>query len=114
MKYAVQHRKNGQLIDLFDTLESAKKMVESVKAELEIIDTTNACKVVVRYAELGGPNDYGHAEESFITYGSLKRCITNLYKWTVETAEVFGPDIRDIRDYFKNCSLTVDGVDKSE
>lgn len=114
MQYAVQLKANGQLVGLFDSLESAKKMVGSVKAELEIIDTTNSCKIVVRYVELGGPNGYGCDCPEFTTYGSLIRAITNLYKWIKESSRTFGPDYREVQAYFRHCYLSVDGVDKTD
>lgn len=111
-KYAIQHRCNGQLIDYCDTLEQARKWLGSYQM-LEAINIDCASKVVVTYTETYA-NDYGHQEDSFTTYGGLKRCIVNLCKWMQSTARTFGPDARDIRDFFRHCRLYVNGKDKSE
>ena len=112
MEYAVLH-KNGQLIDCYPSLEQAKRVL-ALYPDLELVDTSKATKLTVTYTELGGPWGYGHQEPSFITYGPLKKCISNLIKWMQETARVFGPDARDIRDYFRHCSLYVAGQDKTK
>lgn len=114
MKYAVQVKSNGQLVDLFDTLESAQKMVDNSKVNLEIIDTTNASHIVVRYVELGGPNGYGCDSPEFTTYGGLTRVIINLYKWVKDSARIFGPDYREVQDFFRHCQLSVNNVDKTD
>ena len=112
--YAVQLSKNGQLIDLYENREDAEKASQYIHAKFDIIDTTNASKVKVVYTELGGPWGYGHQEPSFTTYGGIKRCIINLYKWMKEEASFWGPDYREIKAYFRNCSLYVNGENKTD
>lgn len=46
-------------------------------------------------------------EVSFETYGPLKVCIRRLYKWMQEESSFWGPDPRDVRDYFKHCTLYI-------
>ena len=105
-KLAVQHKKNGQLVFYADT-------VEEIKVDLELFDIvpTNLSYIKVTYTELSGPQGYGHQEPAFTTYGSIIRCLINLGKWMQETAVVFGPDPRDIRDYFKHCSIMCNDKD---
>lgn len=110
--YAVQRKDNGQVVDYCETKEQAKWWLDHYEF-LEVVNT-NLSHVTVSYAELGGPNGYGHQEESFATYGGLLKCIINLYKWMQETARTFGPDARDIRDFFRHCSLYVNGQDKTD
>ena len=112
MRYAIQFKSNGVVVDYCDTKEQAQYWL--THHPVEIVDTTRTSKIVVTYTELGGPWGYGHQEESFATYGGLKRCIINLYKWMQKEASVWGPDTRDIKDYFRHCSLTVNGKDKTE
>lgn len=81
---------------------------------LEVVDMSNASKLSVWYTELGGPYGYGHKEPSFITYGPLKTCISRLYKWMKEEARIWGPDWRDVYDYFRHCDLTINGEDKTK
>lgn len=110
MKYAIQHS-SGQLIDYCDTIEQAQWFINK---GCELVEIAHASKVLVEYTELGGPWGYGHQEPSFETYGSIKRCISNLYKWMQNTASVFGSDARDIRDFFRHCSLYINGKDKTQ
>ena len=113
MKYnfAIQHKASGQLIDYCETKEQVKQWLSNYP--VECIDLNNASKLSVWCTELGGPYGYGHQEESFCTYGSLKKCIRNLYKWMQQTTRTFGPDARDIKDFFRHCSLTINGEDKT-
>lgn len=74
---------------------------------------TNTSSIIVTYTEFGRPNGYGHQEESFATYGGIVRCIVNLYKWAIKEASFWGPSPRDIKDYLKKCSVTVNGQDKT-
>jgi len=110
--YAVQHKESGQLVFTCETIEQAKPMLDHCPA-LELVDITHSSKLSVQYTELGGPWGYGHQEISFETYGGLKKCIERFYTWAKSTASVFGPDARDIRDYFRHCSLYINGVDKT-
>ncbi len=110
--YAVQRKDSGQVVDYCETKEQAKYWLDHYEF-LEVVSTSLSC-IKVSYAELGGPNGYGHQEESFATYGGLVRCIINLYKWMQETARTFGPDARDIRDFFRHCSLEINGQDKTD
>ena len=111
MKYAIQLKENGRVIDYCETKEQAKYWLSNHPVEL--VDTSKASKVSVEYTELGGPWGYGHQEESFATFGALKNCISNLYKWMQDEARIWGPDARDVRDYFRHCSLTINGEDKT-
>lgn len=111
--YAIQRKDNGQLVDYCETMEQAKQWLDHCSF-LEVVTINNASKVIVTYTELSGPSGYGHQEESFVTYGGITRCIINLYKWMQETTRTFGPDARDIRDFFRHCSLQVNDKDKSE
>lgn len=77
-KYAVQRIDNGRVIDYVDSPEQASFWIQREEG-FEIVPT-NTSSVVVTYTELGGPNGYGHQEESFKTYGGIVRCIINLYK----------------------------------
>lgn len=113
MKYAIQLRTNGSVLDYSDSLEEIQQIMASSSHNLEIVDTTTASVIKVTYTELGGPNGYGHSEISFITYGGIKKCARNLIKWMQETARIFGPDAREIKDFFKYCSLEVNHQDKS-
>lgn len=108
---AIQHKISGQLIDLCETRDQAQTWL-SYSNELELVDTNNSSKVEVIYTELGGPWGYGHQETSFETYGALLTCIRRLYAWMKNEARTWGPDPRDIKDYFKNCRLYINGEDK--
>ena len=110
MRYAILSRSNGQLIDYCESIEQAEWFVNQPD-KFELVDTTHSSKIEVIYTELGGPWGYGHQEPSFTTYGGLLPCIRRLYKWMQEEARIWGPDPRDIRDYFKNCRLYVNGED---
>ena len=110
MRYAIQLITNGTLIDYCDTREQAEGMLNT--GNFELVDTNNATKISVVYTELYSA-DYGHQEESFTTYGPLTLCISRLYNWAKRTAKVFGPDYKDIQDYFKKCNLYVNGVDRT-
>lgn len=111
MKYAILSKSNGQLMDYCESIEQADWFVNQPD-KFELVDTTHSSKIEVIYTEFGGPWGYGHQEPSFTTYGGLLPCIRRLYKWMQEEARVWGPDSRDIRDYFKNCRLYVNGEDK--
>ena len=113
MKYAILSKSNGQLIDYCESIEQADWFVNQPD-KFELVNTTHSSKIEVIYTELGGPCGYGHQEPSFTTYGGLLPCIRRLYKWMQEEARIWGPDPRDIRDYFKNCRLYVNGEDKFE
>ena len=112
MRYAIQHKHSGQLIDYCDTKEQVQKWLNSYHM-IEAVDIDHASKLSVQYTELGGPWGYGHQEDSFITYGGLKRCVINLTKWMQSIARTFGPDARDVRDFFRHCRLYINGEDKS-
>lgn len=112
--YVVQNKITGQVIDYCETLNQSKFWTETYP-EFEAIPTKDAHHIKVVYTELGGPWGYGHQEESFATYNqSLRRCVANLINWMKRECRVFGPDPRDIRDYFRGCRLYVDTVDKSD
>lgn len=111
-KYAIQFKDSGQVIDYCNTEEQAEYWLKNHPVEL--IECSKASKLSVCYTELSGPWGYGHQEESFATFGGIKRCIINLYKWMQSEASVWGPDVRDIRDYFRHCSITINGQDKTQ
>jgi len=112
MKYAIQFKSNGQVIDYCDTVEQAEYWLKNHSVKL--VDTTKSSKLSVTYTELGGPWGYGHQEESFTTYGGLKQCIINLYNWIKSETSICGPDVRDIKDYFRHCSLYVNNDNKTQ
>jgi len=109
-KYAILH--NGQVIDYCNTPEQAEHWLSEPNTEM--VEIAKASKVRVEYTELSGPWGYGHQEESFATYGALLPCIRRLIKWMQSTARTFGPDPREIKDFFRHCRLYVNGKDKSE
>jgi hypothetical protein len=111
-RYAIQSKCNGQVIDYCNTQEQAEYWLKNHPVEL--VDTTKASKLSVTYTELGGPWGYGHQEESFITYGGLKRCIINLYNWMKSEASIWGPDVREVKDYFRHCSLYINNENKTQ
>ena len=108
-KYAILY--NGAVLDYCNTKEQATYWMKMNKVEL--VEIANASKVEVIYTELGGPNSYGHQEPSFTTYGGILTCIKRLYSWMQNEVSVWGPDARDIRDYFRHCRLYINGEDKS-
>ena len=108
-KYAILYK--GQVLDYCNTKEQATYWMKMNKVEL--VEIANASKVEVIYTELGGPNGYGHQEPSFTTYGGLLPCVRRLYSWMQSEASIWGPDARDIRDYFRHCRLYINGEDKS-
>lgn len=109
--YAVLY-KDGNLLSEDLTYSEALKCA-SWSDELQIVDQDHATKLSVWYTEMGGPWGYGHKEPSFITYGPLKTCIVRLYKWMQEESRIWGPDWREVRDFFARCSLTINGMDKT-
>lgn len=111
--YAIQRLDNGQVFDYCETREQANHWLKMNSPKFELVPT-NLSHIVVTYTELGGPHGYGHQEESFATYGGIRRCIINLYKWMQRETSILGPDLRDIKDYFRNCHIIINGKDKSE
>ena len=111
-RYAIQNKYSGQLIDYCETEEQAICWITSYPVEL--VEISKASKVSVQYTELSGPCGYGHQEESFCTYGGLLPCVRRLIKWMQSIASTFGPDAREIRDFFQHCELYVNGENKSE
>lgn len=109
-KYAVLL--NGRVIDYCDTPAQASYWMS--EGPIELVEIAKASKVVVQYTELSGPWGYGHQEESFATYGGLLSCVRRLYTWIQEQARFWGPDPREIRDFFKYCRLYINNEDKSE
>lgn len=107
--YSIQRRDDGVHIMHVNTIEEANKFLQQYP-EYEAVSTNTSC-IVVRYTELGGPWGYGHQEESFRTYGETNQCFINLRKWVNSTARIFGPDYRDIQDFFRHCSVEVNGED---
>jgi len=113
MKYAIQHKISGQVVDYCETRDQASYWLNMKEDNLEVVEIANASKVEVIYTELGGPNGYGHQEPSFTTYGGLFPCMRNLMKWMQSTARTFGPDWRDVKDFFRHCRLYINNEDKS-
>jgi len=109
-KYAVLL--NGRVIDYCDDPSQATYWMS--QGPVEVVEIANASKVKVIYTELSGPWGYGHQEESFATYGGLLPCVRRLYKWIQEQARFWGPDPREIRDFFKYCRLYINEEDKSD
>lgn len=108
-KYAILYK--GAVLDYCNTKEQATHWIKMDK--IELVEIANASKIEVIYTELGGPNGYGHQEPSFTTYGGILTCIKRLYSWMQNEASIWGPDARDIRDYFRHCRLYINGEDKS-
>lgn len=111
--YAIQRLDNGQVFDYCETKEQASYWLNMNNPKFELVPT-NLSNIVVTYTELGGPHGYGHQECSFETYGGITRCMINLYKWVQREISIWGPDLRDIKDYLKKCRVVVNGEDKSE
>ena len=109
--YAIQHRNTGDFIFEVKHLSDANKILQD--KNFEAIDIDNASKLEVWYTEIGGPHGYGEHSPEFITHGSLLRVVINFYKWVQRTTKVFGPDWRDVRDFFNHCNLTINGQDKT-
>lgn len=112
-KYAIQRIDNGQVIDYVDSPEQASYWLQMSNPKFELV-ATNTSSIIVTYTELGGPNGYGHQEESFATYGGIVRCIINLYKWANQEASMWGPNPMDIKGYLKKCNVIVNGRDKTK
>lgn len=112
-KYAVQRIDNGQVIDYVDSPEQASFWIQREEG-FEIVPTNTSSVVVVAYTELGGPNGYGHQEEPFKTHGGIVRCIINLYKWVKQEVSVWGPNLWEVKSYFRRCHVTVNGQDETE
>ena len=112
MKYAILLKTSGELLDYCDTEEQAQYFLTHYPVEL--VDTDKSSKLEVVYTELGGPWGYGCSSPEFTTYGGLKRCIINLYKWIQRCARIFGPDARDVRDFLRHCSLYINGENKTQ
>lgn len=112
MKYAIQLKDSGTVIDYCDTEEQAEYWLKA--GNVYLVETKKASCVKIEYTELSGPWGYGHQEESFATYGALLPCVSNLTKWIQREVRIWGPDIRDIKDYFKHCSLYINGENKTQ
>lgn len=66
-------------------------------------------KLEIIYTELSGPNGYGCQCPEVSVEGSLNDIIREIHKWIGSSMSIFGPDPRDIKDYFKNCRAYIDG-----
>lgn len=113
MRYAIQHKTNGQLVDYCESIEQAAPLLEKCNY-LELVELENSSKIELNYIELGGPWGYGCNTPEFTTYGGLLKCIRRLIQYLQDSARTFGPDPRDIKDYFRHCHLYVNGEDKSQ
>lgn len=111
--FALQNANNGQFIAPFESIEQARPLLEKYDY-LELVEIENSTKIELNYIELGGPWGYGCNTPEFTTYGGLLKCIRHLIQYLQESARTFGPDPRDIKDYFHHCHLYVNGEDKSE
>ena len=100
MKYAIQLRDSGTVIDYCDTKEQAEYWLKA--GNVCLIEIKRASCIKVEYTELSGP------------YGALLPCVRNLIKWMQREVRIWGPDVREIKDYFRHCSLYVNGIDKSQ
>lgn len=107
--YSIQRIDDGTHIMHVNTIEEAQDFLKKYP-ECECV-STNTSYVIVRYFEPSGPHGYGHSEESFRTYGGIVRCFINLRKWVNEIVRTFGPNYRDIQDFFRHCSVEVNGKD---
>ena len=112
MKFSVQSKVNGQMIELCDTIEQIKAWKKAYP-DIEVISVENASCVEVCYVEYSGPSGYGCNTPEFTTYGSIKNCISYLYKWMQASARIFGPDAREVKDFFRHCHLYVNKENKS-
>ena len=109
--YSIQWRDNGAHIMHMDTIEEAQDLIKHYP-ECEYVSTNTSC-VIVWYCEPSGPYGYGHSEESFRTYGGIIRCYINLIKWVNDTIRTFGPDYREIKEFFKYCQLEINEENKT-
>lgn len=110
--YAIQIVETGQVIDFCETAEQANYWLSLNSPKMELVPT-NVSHIVVSYTELGGPHGYGHSEISFETYGGITRCLTNLLKWVQREMSVWGPDLRDIKNFLEKCSIYVNEENKT-
>ena len=111
--YAIQRLDNGQVFDYCENEEQAAYWLKMDSPRFELVPT-NLSKIIVTYTELGGPHGYGHQEEAFTTYGGIVRCLINLCKWVQMEMAIFGPDSRDIKDYFRKCSVMINEENRTE
>lgn len=113
MEYSIQRIDNGNMVDIFPSLESAQPILSRYPDILEAVPT-NTSKLEVYYVELAGPSGYGCNIPEFTTYGGVKRVIINFIKWAMHSAEVFGPDKRDIRDFYRNLRIYINDENHSD
>lgn len=104
MKYAIQLRTNGSVLDYSDSLEEIQQIMASSSHNLEIVDTTTASVIKVTYTELGGPNGYGVPKEGEVipvdgygvdfTVGTVNE-VTNTFVLTLGkfTDEAYGVEL---------------------
>jgi hypothetical protein len=117
--YAILIHKNYDVLNICDNYQDAldiksRLLEHEPELYIQIVDTDKSSHLKVTYTELGGPWGYGHQEVSFETYGGIRECLIHLVNWVKETERVFGPDWRDIRDYFRRCSLSINGQNKTD
>lgn len=109
---------DGQVLDYVENEDQLKRWMqylEENKRKCSIIDLDKPhSHLRVEYAEMGGPHGYGHQETSFETYGSLLGVIRNFYKWVQKECTFWGPDPRDVEDYFRHCSLCINDEDRTK
>lgn len=94
-----------------------ERLYNSFKADntpCEIINCDNASHLSVTYTEVGGPWGYGHQEVSYETYGGIVTILKRFVNWVKDTERAFGPDWRDVYDYFRHCSILINGEDKTD
>ena len=116
--YAILVHKNYDVLDICENYQDAlgiksKLLEHEPELYIQIVDTDKSSHLKVTYTELGGPWGYGHKEVSFETYGGIKECLIRLVNWVKETERVFGPDWRDVRDYFRKCNVYINNQDKT-
>lgn len=110
----------GDMMDVMitcDDMPSLEPMIANLREQnvrYEIAECESLSHLVVSYTELSTPNMYGHHEISFETYGGIVTVLNRLVNWVKHTERVFGPDWRDVRDYFRHCTVMINGQDKTE
>lgn len=108
---------NNNVLDKCDNISDFSNWIEWCKNKgirYKIVDMSKASSIKVYYTEMGGSSGYGHQEVSFEMYGGIVTCLHCLGNWAKDIQSTFGPDYRDIRDFFKQCRCYVNGEDKSE
>lgn len=117
--YALMIRENYDVLDVYETYQDAFDVMSRILERepdiyIKIADTDRTSHLKVTYTELASPYGYGHHEISFETYGGIKECLIRLVNWVKDTERAFGPDWRDVRDYFRGCNIYINNQDKTK